>query len=190
MKPTLILVFPSRLGWMAIVTAGKTLQRLTFGHPTAAAAKAAITKLWGGNCTDIHVIRPKRGLKTGRLSRQDPSADGVNAIVGRLQAYAAGRPDDFRDIRLDPGPVRAFQQRVLAECRRIPYGSTATYAELAAKAGSPGAARAVGNCMAGNPIPLVIPCHRVVCSDGQVGSYSAPGGSKTKIRLLWLESNR
>lgn len=190
MKPTSILIFPSRLGWMAIVTSGETLQRLTFGHPTAAAAKAAITKLWGGNCADIQLIQARRRSKTGRLSRQPPSTGGLSVLVGRLQAYAAGSPDDFRDILLDPGPVSAFQQRVLAACRQIPYGSTTTYAELAGKAGSPGAARAVGNCMAGNRIPLVTPCHRVVRSDGQVGLYSAPGGSKTKCKLLWLEANK
>jgi methylated-DNA-[protein]-cysteine S-methyltransferase len=125
-----------------------------------------------------------------KSSRQPPLTGWVNLLMVRLQAYAAGTPDDFRDIHVDAGPVGPFKQRVLAECRRIPYGSTLTYAELAAKAGSPGAARAVGNCMAGNRIPLVTPCHRVVRSDGQVGSYSAPGGSKTKCKLLWLESKK
>lgn len=186
MKSTLILVFPSQLGWMAIVTAGNTLHRLTFGHPTAAAAKAAIAKLWGGNYKDLCVLGTGRGSKTEKA----PSADWAHSLVRRLQAYAAGASDDFRDVRLDPGPVGEFQQRVLAECRRIPYGSTASYADLAAKAGSPGAARAAGNCMAGNRIPLVIPCHRVVRADGQIGSYSAPGGSKTKRKLLWLEANK
>jgi methylated-DNA-[protein]-cysteine S-methyltransferase len=63
-----------------------------------------------------------------------------------------------------------------------------TYGELAAKAGYPGAARAVGNCMAANRIPLLIPCHRVVCAGGRLGSYSAPGGTVTKRRLLALEA--
>ena len=76
------------------------------------------------------------------------------------------------------------------QCRRIPYGRTMSYAELAAKAGSPNAARAVGNCMAGNRIPLIVPCHRVVCSDGRLGSYSAPGGTRMKRRLLDLESKK
>ena len=81
-----------------------------------------------------------------------------------------------------------FQRRVLNQCRRVPCGATISYARLAAKAGYPGAARAVGNCMAGNPIPLIVPCHRVVCSDGRLGAYSAPGGTAMKRRLLALES--
>ena len=75
-----------------------------------------------------------------------------DALVHRLQAYASGAPDDFRDIRIDPGPPSEFQRRVLNQCRRVAYGSTISYGELAAKAGYPGAARAVGNCMAANRI--------------------------------------
>lgn len=189
MKTTLILVFPSQLGWMAVATADEVLRRLTFGHPTAAAAKAAIAGLLGGNHTDVHVVQWKRGASAGRSHRAAPSVEWVDLLVGRLQAYAAGAKDDFHDIRVEPA-TSAFQRRVLAECRRIPYGSTVTYGQLAAKAGSPGASRAVGNCMAGNRIPLVIPCHRVVRSDGQIGSYSAPGGAQTKSKLLWLESHK
>ena len=106
----------------------------------------------------------------------------------RLQAYAAGNPDDFRDVPVDPGPESPFQASVWRHCRKIPIGQTLSYAELAAKAGSPGAARAVGNCMARNRIPLIIPCHRVVNANGSVGFYSAPGGARTKRRLLALES--
>jgi methylated-DNA-[protein]-cysteine S-methyltransferase len=109
-------------------------------------------------------------------------------LVRRLQAFAAGQPDALGDIRIDPGPLTDFQRRVLRQCRRIPYGQTLSYAELAAKAGFSRAARAVGNCMAGNRIPLIIPCHRVVCADGRLGSYSAPGGTSMKRRLLALES--
>jgi methylated-DNA-[protein]-cysteine S-methyltransferase len=123
------------------------------------------------------------------------SAGGSHArLRRRLQAYASGKPDDFRDIRLDLCLLRPFltdfQLRVLEQCRKIPYGATISYAELAAKAGFSRAARAVGNCMAGNLIPLLIPCHRVVKSDGQLGSYSAPGGVEMKRRLLASESKK
>ena len=80
-----------------------------------------------------------------------------------------------------------FRRRVLQQCRRIPYGDTLTYAELAVAAGSPRACRAVGNIMARNRIPLVIPCHRVVGSHGSLGGYSAPSGLPMKQRLLRLE---
>jgi methylated-DNA-[protein]-cysteine S-methyltransferase len=80
-----------------------------------------------------------------------------------------------------------FQQRVVRECRRIPYGHTLAYGELAVRAGSPHAARAVGGVMARNRIALVIPCHRVVGSAGKLGGYSAPDGIRMKTRLLELE---
>ncbi len=119
-------------------------------------------------------------------------AHGVNrldvTLVRRLQAFASGKPDPLRDIPVDLDPLGDFQRRVLKQCRRIPYGSTMSYAALAAKAGFPRAARAVGNCMAANRTPLLVPCHRVVRSDGQPGPYSAPGGVAMKRRLLAMES--
>jgi len=167
MQPDTLFVFPSRLKWMAVIAAGTTVKQLTFGHRTAAAAKAALDS---------------------RLLAGAIPGDKDSSLVRRLQAYASGTVDDFHDIRIDFGPLSPFRRRVLEQCRRIPYGSTVGYAELAAKAGCPGAARAVGNCMAANRMPLLIPCHRVVCSDGRLGSYSAPGGPETKRRLLALES--
>ena len=83
-----------------------------------------------------------------------------------------------------------FARRVVELCRRIPYGQTLTYGELAAQAGSPRAARAVGNVMRTNRCPLVVPCHRVVPSGSGLGGYSAPGGVRAKLRLLELEGNR
>jgi methylated-DNA-[protein]-cysteine S-methyltransferase len=162
-------VFPTNLGWMALLTAGDTVRQLTFGHPSEAAARRAL------------------GDKIpGKAARGKPN----RALVRRLQAYAAGKPDDFRDVTVDPGPVSPFQANIWRHCRNIPFGQTLSYAELAAKAGSTGAARAVGNCMARNRIPLIVPCHRVIYSDGAVGFYSAPGGVGMKRRLLALESRQ
>jgi methylated-DNA-[protein]-cysteine S-methyltransferase len=166
--PLTLSVFPSKLGWMALVTAGATVRQLTFGHPSAAAARKAL----GGKTP-----------KNATIGKRDV------ALVRRLQAYAAGEPDDFRDVSVDPGPVSPFQAKIWKRCRNIPFGRTVSYSELASKAGSPDAARAVGNCMARNPIPLIVPCHRVVCASGEVGFYSAPGGSQMKRRLLALESD-
>jgi methylated-DNA-[protein]-cysteine S-methyltransferase len=166
-SPATLFVFRSQLQWMAVLAAGTTVKQLAFGHPTAAAARSALDG----------------GLLAGAAAGEADSP-----LVQRLQAYAAGAADDFRDVPLDLPPSSPFQRRVLEQCRRIPYGSMLTYGELAAKAGYPGAARAVGNCMAANRIPLLIPCHRVVCAGGRLGSYSAPGGAATKRRLLALES--
>ncbi len=161
-----ILTFPSRLGWMAVVSAGTTVKQLTFGHRSAAAAKAALDP-W--------------------LSAEATLGDAMRPLAARLQAYAEGSPDNFHDVRVDLRLATEFQRRVIAQCRRVKYGETTTYAELAARAGYEGAARAVGNCMAANSVPLIVPCHRVVRADGRLGYYSAEGGTETKRRLLVLE---
>ena len=77
-----------------------------------------------------------------------------------------------------------FQKLVWAEIDKIPYGTTITYKEIAKKIGKPKAARAVANACGQNPIPIIRPCHRVICSDGKIGGYSAPGGAEMKKKLL------
>lgn len=77
--------------------------------------------------------------------------------------------------------------KVVKVCKAIPLGKTITYSQLAKKAGFPKAARAVGNILAKNPLPLIVPCHRVIRADGKIGNFSAPGGSKTKKKMLELE---
>jgi methylated-DNA-[protein]-cysteine S-methyltransferase len=168
-KPNVLIVFHSRLGWMAIVHSGGMVRQLTFAHPSSHAALEACDPAL---------------LENARYPpRNEP-------LVCRLQAFACGAPVDFSDVPIDVGGLSEFQRRVVRCCRRIPYGQTLSYGELAAQAGSPGAARAVGNCMAANPVPLIVPCHRVVRADGCLGSYSAPGGTRTKKRLLALEGLR
>jgi methylated-DNA-[protein]-cysteine S-methyltransferase len=81
-----------------------------------------------------------------------------------------------------------FQKDVLKACRRIPPGRTLTYGQLAEKLGHPRAARAVGNALARNPVPLVVPCHRVVAGGGKFGGFSAEAGVPLKKRLLALEA--
>jgi len=162
-----VVTFPSPLGWMAIAGRGELLCQLTLGHASEAAALKSLDR------------------EFRRHAGQQPR--WIVALMQRLQAYAAGNRDDFRDVAIDLGAASPFRRTVLQCCRRIPYGRTVSYAELAARAGTPAAARAVGNCMAGNRIPLVIPCHRVVRSDGGLGNYSAAGGIQTKRRLLDME---
>ena len=123
--------------------------------------------------------------------RQWPGADYVPNLLPQLQRqiqrYFDGRPTDFR-IRLDLGDRTSFHQTVLRACATIPYGETLTYGQLAELAGHPGAARAVGSVMAGNTIPLIIPCHRVIAAAGRPSGFSAPGGPRTRRRLLQLET--
>ncbi len=89
---------------------------------------------------------------------------------------------------LDWSKIPPFHRRVLEHCAQIPSGQTLTYGELAARAGSNRAARAVGSAMARNRWPLIIPCHRVVGSDGRLTGYSGAGGIETKRCLLSLEA--
>ena len=125
--------------------------------------------------------RVKRAFPEAR-----PGAGLLPGLVRAVRAYFKGRPAKF-DVRLDLDGFSEFRRRVLRACRGIPRGRTATYADLARSAGSPRAARAAGSAMANNPLPLIVPCHRVVRSDGSLGEFSSPEGPRLKRRLLQLE---
>mgnify|MGYP002623784108 CR=1 FL=1 len=106
--------------------------------------------------------------------------------VRELRACFAGSAAGFT-VPLDLGLVGPFAQRVLRELVAVPWGGLVTYGELAERIGRPGAARAVGGAVGSNPLPIVIPCHRVVASDGRLGGFS--GGLDVKRRLLELEGH-
>jgi methylated-DNA-[protein]-cysteine S-methyltransferase len=103
--------------------------------------------------------------------------------------YYLGRPTQF-DVPLDLSRVPAFRRQVLELCRRIPYGRTSSYLDLARAVGKPEASRAVGGAMGRNPAPIVIPCHRVLRADGSLGGFSSRSGVREKERLLTLEGVR
>jgi methylated-DNA-[protein]-cysteine S-methyltransferase len=107
-----------------------------------------------------------------------------NAIRGELEEYFAGRRTRF-DLPLDWTLTGGFTRRVLRETARIPYGKVSTYRDVAVAAGSPAAVRAAGNALGSNPIPLVVPCHRVIRTGGAIGNYG--GGPEVKEWLLRLE---
>jgi len=113
--------------------------------------------------------------------RHDPAAASV--AVAQLRAYAAGELQEF-DLALRPHGT-AFRLDVWRALMSIPFGATSTYGAVAAAAGRPGAARAVGSAVGANPIGIVIPCHRVIGADGSLTGYS--GGMENKISLLALE---
>ncbi|MCB0971788.1 MAG: methylated-DNA--[protein]-cysteine S-methyltransferase [Acidimicrobiales bacterium] len=121
--------------------------------------------------------------------RADPSAglarddDALAEVRRQLEEYFAG---DRREFDLDLAPEGTpFQQQVWAQLRAIPYGETASYGEVAAALGAPGASRAVGSANGANPIAIVVPCHRVVGADGRLTGYA--GGTDRKRTLLDLE---
>ena len=108
----------------------------------------------------------------------------LDEVRRELDEYFEGERTRF-DIRVDRALLGPFAKKVLGRTARIPYGKVSTYAEVAAAAGSPRASRAAGNALARNPIPIVIPCHRVLRSGGGLGGYA--GGLERKTALLELE---
>ncbi len=165
--PISLAVFSSQVGWVAMLGAGKVVTYLTFGH--------------GSRKSALAVVGAEFENSAGPIDWETP-------LIERIRAYAVGAVDDFRDVQVDPGCQTEFQNRIVGACRRIPYGATATYGQLASQAGSPNAARAAGNCMANNRIPLLIPCHRVVRANGELGGFSAAGGTDLKQCLLDTEA--
>lgn len=112
----------------------------------------------------------------------------MTEAIAAVKRYFAGEKMDFSNIQLDLGEQDEFFQQIYAATRRVGWGHTTTYGTLAKELGAgPKAARDVGQAMANNPIPLIIPCHRVLAAGGKVGGFSAPGGSATKVRMLELE---
>jgi len=117
-----------------------------------------------------------------------PQSDLLAEIRQQLAAYFSGELQVF-DIPVDWGMLSAFQQRALKAAQEIPYGQVKSYARLANDIGQPDATRAVGGAMARNPMPVIIPCHRVVAADGHLTGYSGSGGLATKAWLLRLEGH-
>ena len=102
----------------------------------------------------------------------------------QIIAYFEGSCIDFRNIPIALDGSTTFQMSVLAACRNIEFGRTISYSGLAKKTGRPDAARAVGSALAKNPLPLIVPCHRIIRGDGKIGGFSAIGGNDLKARLL------
>lgn len=116
-----------------------------------------------------------------------PSGWG-EVLRDQLSALASGDPADFQGVPLDLSALTDFQREVLAACAQIPWGQVVTYGELAKRTGRKvTASRAVGKALSLNPVPLVVPCHRVMGASGKLVGFTAPGGVDTKRQLLTLE---
>lgn len=122
----------------------------------------------------------------GRQEKAVRSPERLAEITGQLAEYFRGQRDHF-DFPVDLSALTPFQRQVLSATRQIQAGHVVTYKDIAERIGKPGASRAVGNALGRNPVPIVIPCHRVLPRDGSLGGYSGGGGSRTKARLLALE---
>jgi methylated-DNA-[protein]-cysteine S-methyltransferase len=165
----------SPLGAMAVAVRGGEVIGVRFGH---ASERACIESL--------HVTASSESMRD-QAGADAGDSELAGEVLERLLEYADGYPTDFRQAPVAVGHLSAFQRRVVRACRSIPAGEQRSYGEVAALAGSPGAARAVGQVMASNRVPLVVPCHRVVAAGGRLGGFSAPQGLAMKRRLLALE---
>ena len=125
------------------------------------------------------------GSSGGRKARVPPPH--IAGIIKRVQKHLHGDAQDFRDIVVDVGGAGPFARQVYEAVRKIPPGRTRSYGELAADMNRPAASRAVGQALGRNPIPLLIPCHRVLASGRKPGGFSAHGGVETKAKLLEIE---
>ncbi len=150
--------------------------------------------LAGSDCTLARTCLPVRDRQKAEscLLKSLPAAqydrDYFRPLQEQVIAYFEGTRVNFSpDIPILLEGLSGFTRLVLAACRRIRFGQVLTYSELARKIRRPHAARAVGNVLAKNLLPLIVPCHRVIRSDGRLGGFSAPGGATMKKRLLELE---
>jgi methylated-DNA-[protein]-cysteine S-methyltransferase len=143
--------------------------------------------------TRLQLPESDRHATEGRLRKAAVGgvpAPGIEALINDVQHYLAGERTRFAAVPLDLSGVTPFDRRVYAAIRALDWGETASYGEIARRIGAPETARAVGQALAHNPIPIVIPCHRVLASGHRIGGFSAHGGAATKERLLELEGVR
>jgi methylated-DNA-[protein]-cysteine S-methyltransferase len=157
-------VFETVLGWVGILVSGRGLLATTLPQPTVEQARHQL-----GTNVDAATWSPHR----------------FNGLMSRLRSYFCGGEVAFPD-KLDLTGATNFEREVWVATRLIPYGETRSYLWVARQIGRPGAARAVGQALGKNPLPIIVPCHRVIASNGGLGGFG--GGLKMKRRLLVLES--
>ena len=138
--------------------------------------------LWGDQAIFAEQVYKLTGLQA------DYAPEHLSEITRQLAEYLDGERRRF-EVEIDWSVMTPFQQDVLQIVCDIEYGRTRTYGDIARQLGKPQAMPAVGRANATNPIPIVIPCHRVLGADGRLQGYSAPGGIETKARLLRLEGS-
>lgn len=132
-------------------------------------------------CSDEHALERFRNDTPLPIERNEA---GLAEVQEDLLGMLAGSIEGMR-MRFDLGNMRRFQKRVLEETQRIERGHVLTYGDIALRVGLPGAAQAVGQALGANPLPIVIPCHRVVAAQGNLGGFT--GGLVAKVDLLTLE---
>jgi methylated-DNA-[protein]-cysteine S-methyltransferase len=170
--------FLTDLNWMAVAWREEMLTGVSFGHASRRSAELSLARMPGWPQAFCRLDADRQG---------DALPGWAANAIERLRRYASGERVDFSSVPFSLEHLTTFGSRVVAACRRIQWGETRSYGELAAECGSAGAARAVGSVMAKNRYPLIVPCHRVLAAGGELGGYSAPEGLSMKRRLLEME---
>ena len=160
-----VMIFKSAWGWMGIGESSKGIHAIALPKRSKRAVEADLKS---------QLSKP---LQSGESAR-------LEVARGQLLDYLAGKRHTF-DVPLDLSQGTAFQRQVWRVLQRVPYGKLRSYQWIAARVGGPQYARAVGNAVGANPIPIVIPCHRIVAQDATLGGFS--GGLSMKRKLLSLE---
>ena len=165
-------VFETALGFFGVIWSEAGLVRLLLPQASREAVARRMLRLQG---------------VTGDGGARPP---WVGRLIAAVSAYAEGREVEFGEVPLDLAGVDDFCLDIYAATRALAYGQTTTYGELARRAGHAGLARETGAALGANPVPLVVPCHRVLAAGGRIGGFSAPGGAAAKERMLALEGVR
>jgi methylated-DNA-[protein]-cysteine S-methyltransferase len=160
--------FKTPAGWMGLAGSSQGVCRVILPQPTGEKIQTLLLQ---------------------NLQDAAPSAEFFKDLTKRFLSYFSGRQAAFPD-KVDYGDATPFQRCIWEAARKIPYGKTHTYSWVAAQAGKPLAVRAAGQALGQNPCPIIVPCHRVTCTGGGLGGFSAAGGTATKEYLLNLENNR
>jgi methylated-DNA-[protein]-cysteine S-methyltransferase len=141
----------------------------------------------------VQLPEPDDAATRARLLRRAVGAEekapppDVQRVVDGIAALMLGHPVDFASVELNMDGVPEFHRRVYEAASAVPAGRMVTYGDIAKQLGDPGAAQAVGQALGANPFPVIVPCHRVVAAGGKTGGFSAPGGARTKLRMLAIE---
>ncbi|MDE1159951.1 MAG: methylated-DNA--[protein]-cysteine S-methyltransferase [Neorhizobium sp.] len=170
------------IAWVVDPTGLPVVTRFQLASATAASTERLVMKRLDGLPLQRHAV--------SGLADQDASAGGASIaiLIDDIRRYFGGAKIDFSAVAVDLSSQDDVFRQIYAQVLRLPWGVTTTYGALARALGAgPEKARDVGQAMAKNPIPLIIPCHRVLAAGNKIGGFSAPGGSVSKARMLELE---
>jgi len=173
-------LFETAIGWIGIAWSKKGLTRVQLPERDRAATERRLL------ATMSRISQTGEPLH--RTLGELPS--DIVAAVDEITRYAAGETVDFSDIKVDLAGIDDFRLAIYDAARKLGFGETTTYGELAQRAGHAGLARETGQALGSNPVPIVVPCHRILAAGNKIGGFSAPGGSATKEKLLIMEGVR